>query len=177
MIGVDLCACQPGSWEFTIDFSLTCANQTLFEQRPGIVIAQCQEDIPGTTFAQIDEASVIEADGDFNAIRTQNFGALNNGDTISYVSALDNFTSFNATTLPQLIIVSFSGQNTQGLGLNVFWLLVFSNDCQVFIDNDDAFPVIVPGDQSATTHVVRNSRRFYRDSNRSLTSLFLTNTI
>lgn len=166
MIGVDLCACQPGSWEFTIDFSLSCDDTTFPEEitasRPGIVGSFCQAillvPVGDPIYASIDSTTIVELDQDGAAISQQSIGPLNDGDTFTYVSVLDAIPSFNSTTLPRSIVVSFTGMNAEGSPLNVLWLVEFNNDCQVFIDDENAFPVVVPGDQSASTLVVCDMR-------------------
>ena len=41
-VGVDICACQPGTYEFTLDFDLTCDLKTI--QGPGIGESSCVVD-------------------------------------------------------------------------------------------------------------------------------------
>ena len=41
-VGVDICACQPGTYEFTLDFALTCQLKTI--QGPGIGESSCVVD-------------------------------------------------------------------------------------------------------------------------------------
>ena len=153
----ELCACQPSSYEFVLDFALDC-NNTTFQSGPGTGIVPTPtcltngRDLPFETnldFAFVELIQVFELDQVFDLVPNQTNleGVFADGFRFTHTSALATMSDFNETTLPRAIQLNLLGNNTEGRRIQASWSLFFSNNCSVF-------PVIEPIQTSVITVVV-----------------------
>jgi hypothetical protein len=152
-VGVDICACQPSTYEFLLDFGLTCDNKTV--DGPGINASECRvttdrnlnvTDLVPITVSKI---QVLELNQDLDVIATTPYeGEYTNGDIISFTSviATDNIT--NADDVPRALQMTLEGRNSLEQDLVNYWIIIFDNSCGIY-------PVVLEGEQIGWTVFVR----------------------
>eukprot|EP00523_Entomoneis_sp_CCMP467_P002721 CAMPEP_0168754478 /NCGR_PEP_ID=MMETSP0724-20121128/19525_1 /TAXON_ID=265536 /ORGANISM="Amphiprora sp., Strain CCMP467" /LENGTH=624 /DNA_ID=CAMNT_0008802965 /DNA_START=199 /DNA_END=2073 /DNA_ORIENTATION=+ len=153
VVGVDICGCQPGSWEFMLDFNLNCDNATFQPSDPGIFDTACQLFAfdGDAIFQSVNLITILELNQNLD-VESQVVlqGPMNDGDTFSYTSILDIRDSFNATSLPRAIQLTILGLNSNGNTLVATWGLEFTNNCTIFpivTDADETVIVLGPSNQ------------------------------
>uniref|UniRef100_A0A7S2Y324 Reelin domain-containing protein n=1 Tax=Entomoneis paludosa TaxID=265537 RepID=A0A7S2Y324_9STRA len=149
-VGIDICGCQPGTWDFTFDFNLNCSDQTFIEG-PGIYDVSCQVTVLGIgepTFKNVSFISIIEIDQNLKVIEQTQFGPVSDGDGITYTSVLETMESFNETSLPGGIQMIIQGSNGNGATIIGSWAIDFTNNCSVF-------PVVTDADETLITNVTQ----------------------
>lgn len=153
-VGVDICACQPATYEFTLDFDLTCEDSTV--GGPGINASAC---IINTDVGQnvtdfrpviVTNIQILELNQDFEVIaQTPISGTFVNGNTFRYTSVIAGRTAdIPAVDVPRGFQLSMAGRNALEQDLVNFWLIIYNNDCGIF-------PIILEGQQIGWTILVR----------------------
>ena len=151
-VGSNICSCSPPTYEFTLDFSLTCDNTQL--PGPGIAEFECVI-APFQTGANIDlvPASVetvdfVEFDQALGRISESSiFEQLVDGDKITYTSVSANPEAITVPSVPKSLQISMLAQNSIGQPLLMTWVVTFTNSCT-------DFPVISEGNQIGWTKFV-----------------------
>lgn len=155
-IGTNICACSPPTYEFTLDFSLSCADAQL----PGAGVSEFECIIaPFQTGAGVDlrPASVetvdfVEFDQALGRLEESSISQqFRDGDTLTYTSRTSNPDGLAMPTVPKALQITMLAQNAIGQPLLMTWLVTFTNAC-------DTFPVFTPGDQVGWTRFVSSSR-------------------
>lgn len=139
-IGVSTCACQPATYEFTLNFDLTCANRDVQRGDPGIVDSACilnpqgSENVTDLVPLRVTEIQILELDQELKVVAQSTLrGSYLNGDVFSYSSITQTQpTMLNATSVPKGIQVFLTGRNAEEQDLVNFWAIVYDNDCGVF---------------------------------------------
>ena len=151
-VGTDICSCSPPTYEFTLDFSLTCDDTKL--NNPGIAEFECIIS-PFQTGADIDltPASVetvdfVEFDQALNRVSESSiFEQLVDGQKITYRSTSNDPSSITMPSVPKALQITMLAQNAIGQPLLMTWLVTFTNTC-------GQYPVISSGDQIGWTRFV-----------------------
>ena len=157
-VGVDVCACQPSAWNFTIDLSLPCPETDPF---PNATAQGCLARI-NDTFVSVSSINIVELDRDLN-VQGQSVlsGPFQTGDTVLFntitasqqMANTTNVGPFNASTLPSALSFSFTGQNASGETIFATTSVVFSANCT-------AYPAVVEGTETILMRVVRSCCSF-----------------
>jgi hypothetical protein len=151
-IGTNVCSCQPGTYTFTFDFSLICADRDIKAGDPGVIDAACVLNPQGianvTDFVpvRVSEVQILELDQALQVI-SQTTYARDFLDRSSFTYSSITVTmpkELNSTSIPKGIQVYFTGQNAQGQDLVNFYAIVYDNSCGIF-------PVLQPGQVSGWT--------------------------
>lgn len=151
VIGTDLCACQPSSFDFKLNFGLGCDNSTV--QGDGIEETACIIDpvLDDPVPVSASRMEILELDQGLQIIQSATTvlnGTYSNGDTVSFTSSIiDNDSSVEITApeeLPRGLLVAVTGENADGKELVNTWVLLYTNDC-------DIYPVINNGMQIGWT--------------------------
>jgi len=147
-IGADICACQPGSYDIVLDFSLQCENRNV--EGPGIEETACSVEPP---IVEASKIQIAELDQSLQVIEESQITILDtflDGDKVTYKSIINTLDSKSLTPkqIPRGLQISVTGVNADGAELISAWVVLFTNDC-------DSFPVIESGMQIGWTIFVR----------------------
>jgi hypothetical protein len=135
-VGTTFCACQPASYQFTLDFSLSC--DALNVDGPGVNNTRCLErgtdETPDVTPIVVNTFQILELDQDLEPIvETSRRGEFLSGSNISYTSVITELNS-SATTmvLPKGITIIVTGRNSENVSIVSSTIVVFNNNCTVY---------------------------------------------
>jgi hypothetical protein len=153
-IGVDICACAPGSYEFTLDFSLFCppVNITLGD---AVVDTSClvspfgDPDVADLIPVAVQSIDILELDQNLQISVQENIaGSFGDGDTFQYTSiaALPG-EIVNPEDLPRAIQLNIIGVNQFDEPIINVYLIIFSNNC-------GRYPVLFEGQYAGWTRFV-----------------------
>jgi hypothetical protein len=139
-LGVTTCACQPATYEFTLDFNLGCGDRDVRAGNPGIVDSACVLNTQGnqnvTDFVpvRVTEIQILELDQNLQVIfQTTKQGNFINGSVFNYTSITQTMPNkLNSTSIPKGIQVFLTGRNAQEQDLVNFWAIVYDNACGIF---------------------------------------------
>lgn len=151
-VGTTICSCSPPTYEFTLDFSLTCDDTRL--PSPGIADFECVI-APFQTGADIDltPASVettdfVEFDQALGRLAESSiFDQLRDGDTITYTATTTDPGAVTMPSVPKALKITMLAQNSVGQPLLMTWMITFTNNC-------NQFPVLSVGDTIGWTRFV-----------------------
>jgi hypothetical protein len=149
-IGVDICACQPATYEFRLDFGLSCANTTV--QGHGITDKACvvnpdiNQNVTNLVPAFVSTIQILELNQGLKVIsQTPIQGPFVNGDTFRYTSIISSIgPNPDPSSIPKGLQITIAGRNAQEQELVNFWLIVFDNKCGVF-------PLLLKGEEIGWT--------------------------
>jgi hypothetical protein len=144
-IGVDLCACQPTVYRMQLQLDLTCEDQNIDGETPGVSETSCiiQEPPSGNLApATVQEIQIIELDQNQDVVRARVYDeGYVNGDSVEYVSFIvTNPSEINVVSLPKFLAVTITARNEESQPLLNTWTIRFDNDCNVY-------PVLTDGDR------------------------------
>jgi hypothetical protein len=154
-IGDTICACSPTVFDWTLDFSLTCADANIGVS-DGIDATDCsitpfQGEVSSLVPVNVFSVDFLELDQNGDVLNQRSsFVDLQDGDTVSYESFSINPDLVTEVTAPKTLIVSFIARNAAREPLFMQYLITYSNSC-------NAFPVLVPGQQIGWTRFVSRS--------------------
>ena len=153
-IGTEICYCAPNSYEFTLDFSLTCppVNITLGN---AVAATTCQvspfgdpavSDLVPVTVNSID---ILELNQNLQVMVQENIAStFLDGHPFSYVSyAAIPGEIVNPEDLPRAIQLNIVGVNKEGEEIINVYLITFTNAC-------GAYPVLYEGQFAGWTRFV-----------------------
>jgi len=149
-VGVDICACQPATYEFVFDFDLTCDDSNV--GGPGINASACvlntDQDRNVTDFTPVivTRILILELNQNFEVIaQTPIVDGFTNGQVFRYTSVIAGETSSIAPEdIPKGLQLSMAGRNGDEEDLVNFWLILYDNNCGVF-------PVVLEGQRIGWT--------------------------
>ena len=161
VVGVDICACSPSVYEFTLDFFLTCLDTNIEGQ--GILEFDCTVSATegGTatdlTPVAVSSIDILELDQDLAPlVSTTRFVNFRNGDIFNYTSIIANPSDINATSVPKGFQLSIVGRNVVDESLLMIWIITFTNNC-------DSFPILFKGERIGWTIFVSIAVRLKRN--------------
>jgi hypothetical protein len=171
-VGTNICSCSPPTYEFTLDFSLSCDDAQLDGQ--GISDFECVI-APFQTGANIDltPASVetidfVEFDQALGRLSESSlFQQFLNGQSFTYTATTSDPGSVMMPTVPKALQITMLAQNSIGQPLLMTWLITFSNSC-------DDFPVINVGNRLGWTTFVSAWSMFLGSQHRTISFSPLT---
>jgi hypothetical protein len=139
-IGTDICGCQPATYTFTLDFSLTCEETNV--EGPGINDTAClteirgQEEVPPEDLVpvSVQNIQIFELDQNMKVVaQTVRTGTFTDGDTFTYTSIISTFgDSLNPVMLPRGLQLVISGVNNKEQSVINTYIIVYTNSCGVF---------------------------------------------
>lgn len=144
-IGTEICYCAPNSYEFTLDFSLTCppVNITLGD---AVAATTCQVSpfgdpaVSDLVPVMVNSIDILELNQNLQVMVQENIASkFLDGDTFSYVSyAAIPGEIVNPEDLPRAIQLNIVGVNKEGEEIINVYLITFTNAC-------GAYPVLYEG--------------------------------
>ncbi|GKY96656.1 hypothetical protein MPSEU_000625200 [Mayamaea pseudoterrestris] len=153
VVGVDVCACQPATYEFKLDFGIDCSDKTVVSGAAGINDTACivntEQQVNVTDFSpvRVTTIQILELNQDLRVIaQTPLSGDFRSGDTFKYTSVIAQIDpdEENVDMIPKGLQITLAGRNAEEQDLVNFWLIIYENDCGVF-------PVVLEGQQIGWT--------------------------
>lgn len=154
IIGMDICYCAPSTYEFTLDFALTCppVNITLGD---AVAATSCivspfgDTDIVDLVPVAVQSIDIIELNQNLQITVQENIaGNFADGDTFRYTSiAADPENIPTAVDVPRAIQINIVGVNQFDQPIINVYLITFTGNCQ-------AFPVLFEGQFAGWTRFV-----------------------
>lgn len=153
-IGTEICACAPGSYEFTLDFSLFCppVNITVGDAVAATSCAVNPFDDPSVSDlipVAVNSIDIFELNQDLEIYVEENIvGSFGDGDTFQYTSiaALPG-EIVDPRDLPRAIQINLIGVNRFDQSIINIYLITFSNNC-------GRYPVLFEGQFAGWTRFV-----------------------
>jgi hypothetical protein len=155
-VGVDICACQPSTYEFTLDFASTLpANCDLGEIiGPGLNETTCRitrlndpndAGDPDLMPVSVTDIQVLELDQNLlPLVQTPIVGDFRSGDTFRYTSIIANGLGPDPMAVPRGFLMTINGRNSLDEDLQQRWVILYDNDCGIF-------PILFEGTQLGWT--------------------------
>ena len=147
IVGIDICACSPSVYEFTMDFLLTCESTTV--KSPGIEDIEClveatdvgqAEEVTDYTPVAVMSIDLLELDQSLAVLAQRYYDEtmFRNSDKFTYTSVIAKDSTEDASMIPKGIQLSIVGQNALEETLRLKWIIRYNNDC-------DVFPILTEG--------------------------------
>jgi hypothetical protein len=153
-IRTEICYCAPNSYEFTLDFLLTCppVNITLGD---AVAATTCMvspfgdPEVSDLVPVSVQSIDILELNQNLQVIVQENIGGdFIDGDTFSYISyAAIPGMIVNPEDLPRAIQLNIVGVNKDGEEIINVYLITFTNAC-------GAYPVLSEGQFAGWTRFV-----------------------
>jgi len=158
-VGVTLCACQPGIYTFTFDFSLKCADQNIGGdgiQDTACVIDTEIDQVLDQTPVAVSKVQIFELDQNLNVIvSTEKIQEFRNFDSFNYTSIISrDIDTINETSVPRGLQLSITGRNAMDQSLVNSWLILYNNDCGLY-------PILTEGQTAGWTELVSSIPHCY----------------
>jgi len=135
-IGTEICACSPRSYEFTLDFSLTCppVNITLGD---GIAATSClvspfgRPNVADLVPISVRSIDVLELGQNLRVVaQTDINDVFLDGDSFTYTSVVADPDSIEeAQQIPRALQINMVGTNEEGGEIINVFIVTFSNEC------------------------------------------------
>ena len=140
IVGTDLCACQPITYEFTLDLNSKCSATDINMTMPGIEDSGCVVESRGSTenitnpFPSIvNQITIVELNQNKQPIAQTIYDeAYQNGDIIYYNSIMVTAANTIPENVPRAIQLTISGLNDEEVQLTNSWIIYYENDCGIF---------------------------------------------
>jgi hypothetical protein len=153
-VGVDICACQPATYEFVLDFALTCDNKTVVAGS-GINASECRIttdrnlNVTDQVPVSVSKVQVLELNQDLDIITTSQYEEeFADGDIFTYTSVIASNNITRPQDVPRALQMTITGRNQEEQDLVNFWIIIFDNSCGIY-------PVVLEGEQIGWTIFVR----------------------
>lgn len=138
-VGFSKCACTPGSYEFTLDFTATCKNSNIPNgDNAGIESTTCftspgsDRSITNFVFDKVLEILITEFSRGFSFLNNlQLRGPFLDGYTFTYTSITSD-PNLTLESLPGILGIRIIGVNDEGQQFDTTWSVTFTNDCNSF---------------------------------------------
>lgn len=162
-LGITLCACQPTTYTFILNFDQLCSDQNI--EGPGIFDTECfinssdGENITDTRPVAVSSIRILELNQDLlPLVQTPFSGSFVNGTNITYTSILAAPpSSLDPENVPAGFQMVLIGRNAQDQFIGNTWIILYSNECGVF-------PVLREGQRGGWTVLVRRTKGLYSPS-------------
>lgn len=162
-VGTDLCACTPSTYEFTVDFSLTCppVNVTLgeaIENTSCITSPYGNLNTPNLVPVVISRINILELGQRLFVVKQTTIEEeLRNGDTLQYASITATPAEVTAVSdVPKALQINLEGRNAEGDKLINVLIISFSNGC-----GRNSYPVFEEGNSAGWLQFVSGSVRLF----------------
>jgi hypothetical protein len=156
-IGTEICACSPRSYEFTLDFSLTCppVNITLgdsVEATACIVSPFGNPSVTDLVPVSVEGIDILELGQNLRVMtQTDVDDALVDGDKFTYTSVVADPNNIMAVQqVPRALQINTVGLNAQGDKIINVFIVTFTNDC-------GSYPLFQEGQSGGWTRFVSSS--------------------
>ena len=153
-IGVDICSCAPGTYEFTLDFSLSCppVNITLGDavrDTSCMVSPFGDPTVSDLVPVAVNSIDILELDQNLQISVQENIaGSFGDGDHFQYISsAAVPGEIVDPTAIPRAIQLNLIGVNQYDQPIINVYLIIFTNNC-------GKYPVLFEGQYAGWTRFV-----------------------
>lgn len=154
-VGVDICACQPATYEFVFNFSLTCDDSNIggdgVQDSACVLNTENDQNVTDFTPVIVTRILILELNQNFGVIaQTPVVGDYTNGTIFRYTSVIasQDTSTLAPEDVPKGIQLSMAGRNKDEQDLVNFWLILYDNDCGFY-------PVVLEGQRIGWTILVR----------------------
>ena len=140
MIGTDICGCQPQTYTFTLDFDLTCDDDTV--SGPGINETACLTEIRGQDVVPdedlipvtVQTIQIFELDENQQVFsQTVRTGTFLDGSNFTYTSVISTITDLDdVDALPRGLQLVITGLNNKEQATVQTYIITYFNDCGIF---------------------------------------------
>jgi hypothetical protein len=138
-IGVDICACQPATIEFTLDFALFCPPVNI-TAGDAVAATSCSVNpfgdpsVTDLVPVSVQSIDILELNQNLQILVQENIaGSFKDGDSFSYVSiaALPGEIT-DPDNIPRAIQINLIGVNQLDEPIINIFIITFTNDCGVY---------------------------------------------
>ncbi len=157
-IGTEICACSPRTYEFTLDFSLTCppVNITLGD---GVEATSClvspfgAPNVVDLVPVSVEGIDILELGQNLRVVaQTDVDGDLFDGDTFVYTSVVADPESIEIVhEVPRALQLNIVGVNADGDRIINVFIVTFTNTC-------GNYPIFQEGQSAGWTRFVSRTR-------------------
>ena len=152
-VGVSLCACNPATYTFELNFTAVCEDSSV--TGPGIEGIFCfsrefglQGNVTDFEPVAVSEVTILELNQDLQPfVQVPVEGDFRTGNTFKY-SSISGTAALNETTIPGGLQMNIVGRNRVDQDISNVWIIVFTNECGIF-------PIFEIGDNIGWIKVVR----------------------
>ena len=127
-VGVDVCACAPVQWTFTVDLTSTCP-----EAAPATTDISCAFQLEGAdpVVVGLVNVTLLELDQTTVSISLFRQDGLNDGDSFNYASIVSGGIT-DPTMVPRLIQTFVEGSSAAGQAIRRVSSFTLNNECTEF---------------------------------------------
>ena len=155
IIGKDICACSPSSYEFTFAFDLSCPPMNItksdaIDQTSCVITSFGAPNVTDLVPVSVQSIDVLELGQGLRVLVQENIiGNFSNGDSFVYTSLTAAPIEINETDeVPRAIQINIVGTNNLNEALINVYIITFTNDC-------GAFPLFLEGQSAGWTYFTR----------------------
>ena len=158
-IGTEICACSPRSYEFTLDFNLTCPPVNIavgdaVDDTSCLISPFGALDVEDLVPVSVDSIDVLELGQNLRVIaQTDIDQTFSDGDSFTYTSVVADPSSIETVEqVPRALQINIVGNNQHGDRIINVFIVTFTNDC-------DKYPVFEEGQSAGWAKFVSNFPR------------------
>ena len=155
IIGKDLCACSPSSYEFTLAFDLSCPPMNIsksdaIDQTSCVITSFGAPNVTDLVPVSVQSIDILELGQGLRVLVQENIiGNFSNGDSFVYTSlAAAPIETNGPDEVPRAIQINIVGMNILNEALINVYIITFTNDC-------GAFPLFMEGQSAGWTYFTR----------------------
>jgi hypothetical protein len=138
-IGVDICGCNPATYNFTLDFTGTCPPIDIPDNE-GILGTSClispfgNPDTTDFVPVLVNEIEIQELGQNVNPVFMETIeGEFRQGDSLIYTSITDDINNIvSSQDIPRVLELNIIGLNALGESLINVFLITFTNECNAY---------------------------------------------
>ena len=156
-IGTELCSCSPNSYEFKLDFGLTCppVNITIgnaVQATSCLVSPFGNLNVDNLVPVSVENIDILETGQSLRVLAKTNIkGELIDGDSFTYTSITADPNSITtAEEIPQALQLNMVGINSEGEKIINVFIITFTNGC-------NSYPVFQEGQSAGWTQFVSSN--------------------
>lgn len=155
VIGKDLCACSPSTYEFTLDFGLFCppvnvTESDAIDQTSCVITSFGDPNVTDLVPVSVQSIDILELGQGLRVLVQESIlGNYSDGDSFAYTSLSATPHEITAPDeVPRAIQINIVGMNQFDEALINVYIITFTNDC-------GAFPLLLEGQSAGWTHFTR----------------------
>jgi hypothetical protein len=152
VIGKDLCACSPSTYEFTLDFGLFCppvnvTESDAIDQTSCVITSFGDPNVTDLVPVSVQSIDILELGQGLRVLVQESIlGNYSDGDSFAYTSLSATPHEITAPDeVPRAIQINIVGMNQFNEALINVYIITFTNDC-------GAFPLLLEGQSAGWTH-------------------------
>jgi hypothetical protein len=138
IVGEELCACSPSSYEFTLDFDLVCPGDVTegdaVDETSCVITPLGDPDVTDLVPVTVENIDILELDQGLRVVAQENIaGSFSDGDTFNYTSiAAWSGDIVDPSDVPRAIQINIVGRNQFNESLINVYIITFTNGCGAY---------------------------------------------